>query len=78
MCSETDMIQIMYHDNGKMTEEERLHIFEPFYTTKRTQGGLGLGLHIVFNLVTQLLKGRFAAKAKWATVRLLYHSTDRS
>lgn len=65
VLKETDMIQIMYHDNGKgMTEEERLHIFEPFYTTKRTQGGLGLGLHIVFNLVTQLLKGQIRCESE--------------
>ncbi|GAK58452.1 integral membrane sensor signal transduction histidine kinase [Candidatus Vecturithrix granuli] len=62
----TDMVQIVYHDNGKgMTEEERLHIFEPFYTTKRTQGGMGLGLHIVFNLVTQLLQGQIRCESEF-------------
>jgi signal transduction histidine kinase len=47
-----------YHDNGHgMDEAVRAQIFEPFFTTRRGQGGSGLGLHVVYNLVTQLLKG---------------------
>ena len=48
-----------YQDNGKGVPPE-LHqkIFEPFYTTKRGQGGTGLGLNLVFNLVTHKLKGK--------------------
>ena len=50
--------QISVQDNGKGMEElEQLKIFDPFYTTKRNQGGIGLGLPIVFNLVTQKLGG---------------------
>ena len=40
-----------------MSEDVRLRVFDPFFTTKRGQGGSGLGLHVVYNLVTQLLRG---------------------
>ncbi len=51
-------IELNYGDNGcKLNEETKTQLFEPFYTTKRGQGGSGLGAHIVYNLVTQKLKG---------------------
>ncbi len=55
---EDDMLHLRYHDNGKGIAAEGLpRIFDPFYTTTRGQGGTGLGLHIVYNLVTQRLRG---------------------
>jgi ligand-binding sensor domain-containing protein/signal transduction histidine kinase len=52
------LVMLHYHDNGHgMDEAVRAQIFEPFFTTRRGQGGSGLGLHVVYNLVTQLLKG---------------------
>lgn len=47
-----------FSDDGKGIPHDKADkVFEPFYTTKRAQGGTGLGLHIVFNTVTQTLGG---------------------
>ncbi|MGQ9372108.1 sensor histidine kinase [Azospirillum sp. ST 5-10] len=54
-------VVLRFADDGRgIPPEVRLHVFEPFFTTARDQGGSGLGLHIVFDLVTQRLKGRIA------------------
>ena len=45
-------------DGGGINAELMPRIFDPFVTTKRGEGGTGLGLHIVFNLVNYRLKGR--------------------
>ncbi|MDN4503810.1 ATP-binding protein [Alteromonadaceae bacterium BrNp21-10] len=51
-------VKINYRDNGKgMNEEVLTHHFDAFFTTKRDKGGSGLGTHIMYNLVTQALKG---------------------
>ena len=64
VTTENNGISLKYSDNGRgMTEEECSKSFDPFYTTKRTQGGSGLGLHIVYNLVTQLLKGKITCES---------------
>lgn len=42
-------------DNGTgMTDDVRLHVFEPFYTTKEPGQGTGLGLAVVWNIVKNL------------------------
>jgi len=52
------LIKINYQDTGCGIPDSHLEmIYEPFFTTKRGQGGSGLGLHIVYNLVHQSLKG---------------------
>lgn len=61
---------IVYRDNGKgMSEQVRRHIFEAFFTTKRNQGGSGLGMSIVHNLITQTLGGDVAVDSApgWGT-----------
>ena len=45
-------------DNGQgMSNEVLENVFEPFYTTKRINGNVGLGLHIVYTAITQSLRG---------------------
>ena len=52
-------------DNGKGIPEENLKkIFTPFFTTARSQGHVGLGLHISYNLVTQKLGGSIRCHSK--------------
>jgi signal transduction histidine kinase len=54
-------IEIRFADDGVgIPTDHQPKVFEPFFTTKRGAGGSGLGLHIVFNLVTQTLGGRIS------------------
>ena len=54
-----DAFRIDYKDNGVgVPDDWQQRLFEPFVTSKRNQGCSGLGMHITYNLVSQLLQGR--------------------
>lgn len=49
--SATDTCQLVVKDSGQGMDEHALkHIYSPFYTTKSTEGGTGLGLYIIRNI----------------------------
>ena len=53
-----DFVHIYFKDNGFGIDKDVLPvIFEPFFTSKRHHGGTGLGMSIIYNLVTQKLGG---------------------
>jgi len=61
----TDEVVIRYEDDGRgIPEALHSRIFEPFYTTRRGLGGSGLGLHLVYNIVTRKLNGSIAVESR--------------
>jgi PAS domain S-box-containing protein len=54
-----DNVEVLFSDDGVgMSIDVRRRAFDPFFTTRRDQGGTGLGLHIVYSIVTTRLGGR--------------------
>lgn len=51
-------VRLVFSDDGiGMGEEVRKRVFDPFFTTKLGQGGSGLGMNIVYNIVREVLGG---------------------
>ncbi|MCE3263288.1 MAG: hypothetical protein K0R43_2367 [Pseudoduganella sp.] len=68
-------IEIVFRDDGVgMPEEVKRHIFDPFFTTKMGNGGTGLGMNIVYNIVTGVMGGRITVESvpgEGSTVRMI-------
>jgi signal transduction histidine kinase len=53
-----DRVELIFSDNGIGIAEANIdRVFDPFFTTKLGQGGSGLGMSIVYNLVCGPLGG---------------------
>lgn len=64
---------IIIKDYGRGISKENLsRIFEPFFTTAREKGGAGLGLSIVYNLVTSALQGTIQFESKPENGTMVY------
>jgi signal transduction histidine kinase len=58
------LLQVDYADDGiGLSNEAQARIFDPFYTTD-LQHGMGLGMHLVYNLVTQRLGGSIVCDSR--------------
>jgi len=58
-------VEVLFSDDGcGMSAEVKRQVFDPFFTTRRDQGSTGLGLHIVYNIVTNRLGGRINLESK--------------
>jgi signal transduction histidine kinase len=52
---------VIYRDSGcGVPEAIQSTVFDPFVTTKRGDGCTGLGMHLVYNIITQALNGNVA------------------
>ncbi len=68
-----------YQDNGQGIDDETLKdIFEPFFTTNRFGGSAGLGLHIVYNLVTQQLQGTIKAEKQTPGIKFILNLPNQT
>ena len=77
---EDGQVEIVFRDDGAgMSDEVQRKVFEPFFTTKMGNGGTGLGMNIVYNIVTGVMGGRIAidsAPGEGTTVRLSLPSSS--
>lgn len=56
---EANYVKVIYQDNGCGMDSQTVNkIYNPFFTTKRSEGSSGLGMNIVFNKVTGQMQGK--------------------
>src|SRR5581483_7499291 len=62
-------VELSVSDNGVGISAENLdRIFDPFFTTKLGQGGSGLGLNVVHNILSGVLGGRIRCESRAGAV----------
>lgn len=55
---DAQQVEIRFSDDGVGIPEKNLaRVFDPFFTTRLGQGGSGLGMHIAYNIVIDILGG---------------------
>ena len=60
-----NMLSMTFKDDGNgMTPEVIKKVFDPFFTTKRANGGTGLGMNIIYNLVNEKLLGTIGVSSE--------------
>lgn len=60
-----DEVVICVTDNGVGIDPAHIaKVFDPFFTTRMGQGGSGLGLNIVYNLVNEILGGEISVTSQ--------------
>ncbi len=70
-----DAVEVIVSDGGVGIPQANLtRVFDPFFTTKLGQGGSGLGLNIVYNIVTKTLRGTIRVEsAEGQGTRFIMH-----
>lgn len=59
------MIELIFSDDGKGMDSKTLSkIYEPFFTLNRLEGGTGLGLSVVYSIITQQYQGTINCSSK--------------
>jgi len=68
VIDENNFVGIVYKDNGQGIKTDDLNkVFKPFFTTKRNKGGTGLGMNIVYNIISQKLGGSIKLSSEYGT-----------
>lgn len=66
VIDEHDFVNIFYKDNGQGIKSTDINqVFKPFFTTKRNKGGTGLGMNIVYNIISQKLGGHIKLTSEY-------------